>query len=310
MVDSPLAGLRMALIGPGKVGSSLARWLVARGATLTMVARDGAAGLPPWAAAAGARAEEVGQLDSAGDDLLLLAIPDAALPAVVAALAVRRQARVALHTSGPLPSEVLAPLRAGGSRVGGFHPLRAFPRPLPSPAVARRTFFALEGDPEARALGRRLAAAFGAPSAEVPAALRPLYHLAATWAAAGSVTLLGAGVELHGAAGVDPAAAGGLRLLALGALEAVGDESLPPRGRPAAALTGPVARGERAYLEQLAALRATLPALHPLAVLLALEALRQLAEQGPLTPAQEALRSALSELCAQSAFLDPLRSWV
>lgn len=305
-VEAPLAGLRLSLVGPGRVGSSLARWLLARGATLTVVARLGAGGLPRWAAAAGARARIVAELDSVDDDLLLLAIPDAALPETVGALAARPQARVALHTSGPLSAEVLAPLRASGSRVGGFHPLRAFPRPLHSPALARRTFFALEGDPEAVALGRRLSTALGAPHAEVPAALRPLYHLAATWAAGGAVTLLGAAVDLHEAAGVDPAAAAGLRLLARGALDAVTDNALPPRGRPAAALTGPVGRGEASYLAQLDALRATLPAVHPLAVLVALEALRQLAAEGPLSPAQEALRSALRETCRQPAFLDPL----
>jgi predicted short-subunit dehydrogenase-like oxidoreductase (DUF2520 family) len=304
MTRPPLGGLRFTLVGPGRVGGSVARWLLARGATLTRVARRGSRPLPRWASAAGARGTSIEELASAPDDLLLLAVPDPALPGVVDALATRSQAAVALHTSGPLGPEALAPLRRGGSRVGGLHPLRAFPRPLPSPAVARRTFFALAGDPEALALGGRIAVALGAPHAEVPAALRPLYHLAATWAAGGTVTLLGAAVGLHAAAGVDAAAAGGLHELARGALSVVDPH------RPAAALTGPLARGEGSYLTQLERLRRAAPELHPLAVLLALEGLRQLAATTPPSPAQEALRSALREICGQPGFLDPLRTWV
>src|SRR5581483_1233716 len=99
------------------------------------------------------------------------------------------------------------------------------------------TFFALQGDARAVALGERLAHALDARAAVVPAAARPLYHLAASWAAGGTVTLLGAAIEVHRAAEVPQAAAAGLRELALGAL----DETDPEAA--AAALTGPVARG-------------------------------------------------------------------
>jgi predicted short-subunit dehydrogenase-like oxidoreductase (DUF2520 family) len=303
-------------VGPGKAGGSVARWLLARGARLTLVARRRAGPLPRWVAATGARPVPLEALASDGDDLLLVAVPDGALQMVATTLARRPQAAVALHLSGAQPGAALAVLRRGAGRaatsVGGFHPLRAFPRPLPSPAVARRTFFALDGDPAAVALGRRLAAALGAPCAEVATPLRPLYHLAATWAAGGTVTLLGAAVALHAAVGVDPAAAAGLRELAAGALAAV-----DPR-RPAAALTGPVARGDGGLLAQLTRLRAVAPELHPLAVLIALEGLRQLAVQGVAEgvvegrgegsgdPSREALRRTLREVCADPGFLDPL----
>jgi len=46
------------------------------------------------------------------------------------------------------------------------------------------------------------------------------------------------------------------------------------------------------------------------AVLIALEALRQLAGEGPLSTSQVALRSALRDICGESAFLDPLLAWV
>jgi predicted short-subunit dehydrogenase-like oxidoreductase (DUF2520 family) len=302
--EGPLSGLRFSLVGPGRVGSSVARWLLARGATLGAVARRSGTRLPRWAATAGGRSSAVDGLDSTGDDLLLLAVPDPVLPEIVGRLAARPQARVALHVSGRLDAGTLAPLRAGGSAVGSLHPLRAFPRPLPSLAVARRTFLALEGDVAALALAGRVAAALPAPHAEVPSAVRPLYHLAATVAAGGTVTLLAGAMDLHRRAGVPAAAAPGLVELARGALAAV-----EPAG-PLAAVTGPVARGELTYLDQLAAVRETLPALHPLVILIALELLRLLAAEGPLTPSQVSLREALRGLCRESGFLDPLLTWV
>src|SRR6185503_19158762 len=110
-------------------------------------------------------------------------------------------------------------------------------------------------------------------------------------AAGGSVVLLGAAAGLHACAGVTSEAAVGLAELARGALAAVADPT-----SPIASLSGPLARGETTYLSQLAALREAFPALHPLAVLVALEGLRQLAERGRLSAAQEAVRSALREV--------------
>jgi predicted short-subunit dehydrogenase-like oxidoreductase (DUF2520 family) len=300
-----IAGLRLALVGPGKVGSSLARWLVGRGASLVAIARKSATRLPRWAAAAGARAVALEALTTADCDVLLIAVPDGAVESVAATLAARPQAPVVLHTSGLLAAEALSALRQAGSAVGGLHPLRAFPRAQPSASLASRTFFALQGDPPAAAMATRLASALGARHAEVPAPARVLYHLAATWAAGGSVVLLGAAVDLHARAGVPPQAADGLAELARGALAAIADPA-----SPIASLTGPLARGEATYLGQLAALRDAFPALHPLAVLVALEGLRQLAEKGPLSSSQEALRSALREVCEQPSFLDPLRGRV
>jgi predicted short-subunit dehydrogenase-like oxidoreductase (DUF2520 family) len=290
------------------VGGSVARWLLARGARLAaVVGSPQRERLPRWAAAAGAALARLDDVATAGEDLLLVAVPDGVLPAVAAALARRPQAAVVLHTSGALPAAALAAVAGAGrsgSRVGSLHPLRAFPRPLPSLAVARRTFFALDGEPEAVALGLRLAAALGAPAAVVPAAARPLYHLAATLAAGAGVTLLGAAASLHAAAGVDAASRAGLRELALGALAAA------PAQRPEVAITGPLARGDEGYLGQLERLREAAPELHPLAVLLALETLRQLAFARPPGLSHQRLRAALLEVCGRPGFLDPLQGRV
>src|SRR5690349_854913 len=119
--------MRVSLVGGGRVGASLAGWLAASGATLATFA--GRAAAPERARALGfAAADAAAALASAGDDLLLVAVPDAALDAVAAELAARPQAAVVLHTSGSRGAGALAALRGPGA--GSLHPLRAFPAPL------------------------------------------------------------------------------------------------------------------------------------------------------------------------------------
>ena len=184
-------------------------------------------------------------LNTVGEDLLLIAVGDAALPAVAAALAGRPQAAVALHTSGSLDASVLAPLRAAGPAVGSLHPLKAFPIPFPDPEEGRGVFFAVDGDPPARDLAFRLAGAWGGVPGDVPAAARPLYHFAATLAAGGAVTLLAVAAEIAGRLGLPEAVARGYLELCHGAVSAA-SAGLDAGQSLAEAITGPVARGDTA----------------------------------------------------------------
>ncbi len=281
----PLAGLRVALAGPGRVGTSLAWWARAAGATLVAVAGRpaGAGGTGPatgkdgpgasttaLAAALGARAETVATLSSDDCDLLLVAVADDALDAVAAELARRPQAPVALHTAGSRGASALDPLaspstRAGAAGVAGsFHPLKAFPAPLTDPGEAAGTFFALDGPPAALAMGRRLAEAFGGTAEVVPEQLRTLYHLAASVAAGGVATLVTAAADLARSLGLPDAVGRGYLTLGAGALAklAAAAEAAEATGRPlvpalGAAITGPVARGDDAtFVHQIEALRA------------------------------------------------------
>jgi len=240
------------------------------------------------AAALGARAVPVGELSSVGEDLLLVTVTDGAIGQLATLLAGRPQAAVALHAAGAYGAELLAPLRGAGAAVGALHPLLPFPRPLPV-GRARDAVFALDGDPPALELGRRLAAACGARAVEVPAAARLLYHGAATLAAAGVLTLCAAADEVAASQGLDPAVGRGYLRLAAGAVEA----ALAGAGA-GAAITGPVARGEVDLVcRQLDGLAAIRPELADLVARLALETLRQLARAGRSSPAQDALRAAL-----------------
>lgn len=267
--------LTFSLAGPGRVGTSLSAWLESLGAR-----RVGVAGRPGLAG-----------LSSGGQDLLLIAVPDPALPEVASVLARRPQAAVALHTSGCLDASVLAPLRQAGSAVGSLHPLKAFPHPLPEPAEARGVFFAVDGDPAARELAHRLAAAWGGVSAEVPAESRSLYHFAATLAAGGAVTLLALAKELAQRLGLPEAAVRGYLELCRGAVARAIET-----GDPAAVLTGPAARGDRETVARhLAGLRTLAPEKLPLVIHLARETLRQRERLGELTPEQRDLLGSLPD---------------
>jgi predicted short-subunit dehydrogenase-like oxidoreductase (DUF2520 family) len=271
-VAAPLEGLRFSLAGPGRVGESLARWLAAAGAGLVAVAGR-QVGEPAWPGGPPRIALE--DLETAGQDLLLLALSDGALADAAAVLARRPQARVALHTSGSLDASVLAPLGRTGPAVGSLHPLKAFPRPMPDPVEARGVFFAMDGDPEARAMAQRIAAAWGGVSAEVPPEARPLYHFAASLAAGGVITLLATAAEIAEKLGLPPEVARGYTELARGAVAAARDTL--DAGRPlGSAITGPAARGDRETLRRhLEALRHVAPRDLPLAVFLILETLHQ-----------------------------------
>lgn len=286
--DEPLAGLRFSLAGPGRVGRSLAGWLVGAGARCLAVAGRDTARAREAAAGLGAAALGIGDLASAGQALLLVTVSDPALEPVAEALAGRPQAAVALHAAGALDASVLAPLRRAGCAIGTFHPLLAFPAELP-PDAAQGAVFAVEGDPPAVALARRLAAGLGGRPVDVPAEARLLYHFAASLAAGGVLTLCAMAEEIAAAQGLAPEVGRGYLRLASGALGAALAE-----GTAAAALTGPVARGESELVSsQLDRLAAERPDLARLAARLALETLHQLARQGRCGPRQEALRAAL-----------------
>jgi predicted short-subunit dehydrogenase-like oxidoreductase (DUF2520 family) len=273
-----LSGLRFSLVGPGRVGKSVAGWAVAAGGQLAAAAgRDGLAGF-----------------GSDGQDLLLIAVPDGVLAEVAGQLAARPQAAVTLHTSGSLDATVLAPLRAAGTATGTLHPLKAFPRVLSAPEEARGVFFALDGDAAAVGLARRLVAAWGGVAGEVPAAARALYHFAATLAAGGVATLLATAADLAARGGLPPEVARGYLELARGTVAAA--IATPAPGAALAAITGPVARGDLATVQtHFAALRATAPERLDLARELARETLRQVAAVQEPSPGRQALLAWLDE---------------
>ena len=233
------------IVGPGRAGLGLAAALRrARVRVLGVHGRRASAappglklssgGTPPWLAAAG---------------VVVLAVPDDALPAVVAELARGgglAPGAVVLHLSGALTSEVLAPLAALGAATGSMHPLVAFaPDPAKVPGQLRGATFALEGDLEAVGVADAIVRRLGGVPATIAPELKPLYHAGAVFASNYLVGLVAAAARLLERAGI----AGADAVAALSPLVRATVANLEAAG-PAAALTGPIARGDFATVRR------------------------------------------------------------
>lgn len=208
--------MHLAVIGPGRLGRSLHVLAPPRGVAVTLVGRD--LRVPPDV------------------DACLLTVPDR----VVAEVA-RHDAltgHVVLHAAGSLD---LAPV-AHHPEHGSFHPLMSFPGPALALPDLAGVPAAVDGTPGALQVATRLAEALGMRPLTVPGDRR-LYHAAAVVAGNLATVLLAEAATILTAAGVPAADAPGLLApLALTSLRNAASD-------PAAALTGPAARGDHAVLD-------------------------------------------------------------
>ena len=196
------------VIGPGRAGLSLARALEKAGWRV-----EGVLG----------RSDDVAGA-AAGVDLLVLAVPDAAVALVAAAVRPAGDACVVAHLAGALGLDVLAP----HERRASIHPLRSLPTTTSDLAGA---WFAVAGDPLAAAVVADLEGRVVAVADDD----RVAYHAAAVMASNHLVALLGAVERVAASAGVPLDA---FLDLVRGTVDNVAVLG------PAAALTGPVARGD------------------------------------------------------------------
>lgn len=187
-------------------------------------------------------------------ELIILAVPDDAIPVVAGGLRMY-SGQAMIHTSGLLGAEVLAPAMAAGTQIGSFHPLVAFADTERAVAALAGATIAIEGDDQLASLLAEMAEAIGGRPVRLAPGAKAAYHAAAVLAAGGFVALLDAIAELGRVAGLDEAGSlaiyGPLIEQTLGNARALGIR---------AALTGPMTRGDRGTLDaHLAALRSHAP---------------------------------------------------
>jgi predicted short-subunit dehydrogenase-like oxidoreductase (DUF2520 family) len=279
------------IVGAGAVGTALgvalmrAGWPVAAVASRDPGRRERFRGHVPGARAfaeATALVEEV--------ELVIVAVPDDAIPSVAASLRLY-SGQAIVHTSGLLDASALAPAMAAGTQAGSFHPLVAFADTERAVAALRGATIAIEGDDQLAALLARMADALGGVPVRLAAGAKAAYHAAAVLAAGGFVALLDAIAELGRVAGLDEAGSlavyGPLIEQTLGNARALGI---------AAALTGPATRGDAGTLDaHLAALRAHAPGVVGLYVAAAEREIELAAARGAVTPeVARRLRSSLA----------------
>lgn len=231
------------IIGPGRAGTSLAWALTEAGWEVAPLVGRGES-------VAGA---------AAGVDLLVLATPDDALRTVARAVT-PVEGTVVVHLAGSRGPDVLAP----HPRRAAVHPLVALPTPEIGSGRLAGAWFAVAGDARAH----DIVTALGGRSFAVDDADRALYHATAVVASNHLVALMGQVERLAAAAGVPFAAYLELAAETLANVRELG---------PAAALTGPAARGDEATIRR--HLRA-LPADERRAYRALADAARRLAREG------------------------------
>jgi predicted short-subunit dehydrogenase-like oxidoreductase (DUF2520 family) len=187
-------------------------------------------------------------------DLVLLALPDDALPGMVRGLVAAgafRPGQIVVHTCGAHGTAVLAPAVEHGALPLALHPVMTFTgRAEDLERIATCCFgvTAADADETSWSVGEALVVEMGAEPVRVPEAARPLYHTALAHGANHLVTLVAEAADLLRRAGVDSPE----RMLGP-LLSAALDNALRHGDR---ALTGPVARGDagtvRAHLRVLA----------------------------------------------------------
>ncbi len=242
---------RVFIIGAGKVGRGLA--YAFRSVALQVLGvharspRDGATTSGPYP-----------KLMSEAN-VVIVAVTDIALDDVCHGLAVVAKDKgspltrgtIILHTSGTVTPAALNELRAGGFPCGTFHPLASFSTAERGAAALHDGWVGIDGDPVACATARRLAAAIGARTVNIPAGGKAAYHAAAVMASNFPVVLAALAAKLLSESGMESHAAEQVvqRLMA----GAVGNLEY---GSPREVLTGPAARGDtEAIASHRAALR-------------------------------------------------------
>ena len=208
--------MELVIVGPGRLGRTLAELLVAAGHQVTLWGRDEPPPMPSHA-------------------VRLLTVPDPAIAEVSRKLP---PGGPVLHCAGALSHDILRPHAV----VGSFHPLMTFPGPDVAIPDLAGVPVAVAGDPGAQEVARKLAIELKMQAFEVPGDRR-LYHAAAVMAGNLAMVLVAEASRVLAAAGVPADQA---RDVLVPLAERSVHNAAQPLGR---VLTGPLARGDLATIE-------------------------------------------------------------
>lgn len=198
------------IIGPGRMGGALALALdragvsveeiVYRTADLAIKIASGLSQLP--------RLTPFEQLASVETSIILITSGDNQIEIIAKHLAgFVAPGTVVLHTSGSLPSNILADLSDAGCSVGSMHPLVSISNSLIGSERFHDSYFCIEGAPAAMLQANILAGKLGAKPFSIPTSAKALYHAAAVMGSGHLVALIESSIEMLVACGLDADAA-------------------------------------------------------------------------------------------------------
>lgn len=250
-----MSNLRFGLIGPGRVGISLAYLLSQQGLTLTTVVGHSFASLEQAqrylrGGVSAALPEFTTDLKKLPDqlDLILLAVRDDQIATVVKDLwqqNVLRPNQGLIHFSGTLPADVGQLPGMTEIRYLAMHPLQAVASIEAGITRLTQCVWSLEGEIEAVQMGEKLLTALGVRWLKIAREQKTLYHAAACVASNYLVTIIQMASEMLKTVGFPPELAEQALLpLIAGTIENLREK------KPEEALTGPIARGDIGTVEK------------------------------------------------------------
>jgi predicted short-subunit dehydrogenase-like oxidoreductase (DUF2520 family) len=243
--------LKIAIIGPGRLGTALAKELSrVRYPAAEVISRDSAASLKHARKLGTSVNARVATVENATYDakLLWLCVPDREIASVGRELVPRLtgkqwKRKVVFHSSGALTSDELNALRSSGAAVASVHPLMTFVDG--SVPTLRGVPFAVEGDVAAVRLARRIVKALGGDAFSVRKEDKVAYHAWAMFCSPLLIAALVTAEQVGRIAGFPPAMAR-RKMLPIVKQTLANYTALGPAG----AFSGPIVRGDATILRK------------------------------------------------------------
>lgn len=241
--DKDIPAQSLAIIGPGKVGTTIA--LAAQKAGYTIKAIAGRDKNKTELAASALGDAKALTLDNQPIEasIILLTVPDDAIESVCNGLSqnnVFTQDQIVAHCSGALSSEVLATARdICGAKIASAHPLQTFSTAQLSIDFMPGTYWFCEGEATAVAALSSMIESIGGIPKTIATEKKALYHCSSVIACNYLVSLMDIALTTAEAAGLE-------RELAWQALSPLIQKTIANIDQlgTSGALTGPIARGD------------------------------------------------------------------
>jgi predicted short-subunit dehydrogenase-like oxidoreductase (DUF2520 family) len=233
------ARLDVGVVGAGRVGAVLGAALARAGHRVVAASAVSAASLDrAEALLPGVPILDVASVVEASE-LVLLTVPDDALPQVIAGLTATnawRAGQIAVHTSGRFGVAVLDPVRASHVIPLAIHPAMTFSGTAADLGALADCVFGVTAPEPARPVAEALVVEIGGEPVWIEEGDRARYHAALSHGSNHLVTLVAQAMQVLADAGVEAPDR------VLGPLLSTALDNALRRGD--AALTGPVARGD------------------------------------------------------------------
>jgi predicted short-subunit dehydrogenase-like oxidoreductase (DUF2520 family) len=131
---------------------------------------------------------------SSETNLIILSVPDHAIKIVAKNLSnikkLKLKNTVAFHTSGPLTSKLLLPLKQKGVKTFSLHPFQTFASISSVLNKMKGVYYGIEGTKNNLKIAKIIVEDLEGKYIEIPEILKPIYHIAGVFASNYLVTLI------------------------------------------------------------------------------------------------------------------------